>query len=59
MPRDANYIEWTPARDESDRTRRESFCDIDNANPFDDPDVRQRMAEVIARAVRNQKKSDA
>jgi hypothetical protein len=59
MPRHANYIEWTPTGDESDRTPRESLCELDNENPFEDPEVRRRMAEVIARAVRNQKKSDA
>jgi hypothetical protein len=55
MPRHANYIEWTRADDETDRTAPNTSYDVDIDNPFDDPDVRQRMAELIARSVRPQK----
>jgi hypothetical protein len=57
MPRQASYIELTSAGDETDRTARESFCELDNENPFDDPEVRQRIAELIVRSVRSEKKS--
>jgi hypothetical protein len=55
MPRHANYIEWTRADDETDRTARKTSYEVDTENPFDDPEVRQRMAELIARSVRPQK----
>jgi hypothetical protein len=55
MPRHANYIEWTRADDGTDRTAPNTSYDVDLNNPFDDPEVRQRMAELIARSVRPQK----
>jgi hypothetical protein len=60
MPRSANYIEWTPENDETDetdRTARENLREFDTEHPFDDPEVRQRIAELIARSVCNAKKS--
>jgi hypothetical protein len=59
MPRHANYTEWVSTRDETDRTARGSVCELDYENPFDDPDVRQRIAELIVRSVRSEKKSRA
>jgi hypothetical protein len=57
MPRHANYAELTSDLDETDRTARKNLPDVDRENPFDDPEVRQRIAELIARSVRSEKKS--
>lgn len=59
MPRHASYTEWTSARDDIDRTPPESVCELDYENPFDDPEVRQRIAELIARSIRGEKKPRA
>jgi hypothetical protein len=55
MPRHANYTEGSRTDDETDRTAPNTSYNIDLDNPFDDPEVRQRMAELIARSVRPQK----
>jgi len=56
MPRHAHYIEWTPDVDERERPADDAMRDVDLENPFDDPEVRQRIAELIARCARNAKK---
>jgi hypothetical protein len=55
MPRHANYTEWTRADGDTDRTAPPTSYDVNIDNPFDDPEVRQRMAELIARSVCPQK----
>jgi hypothetical protein len=55
MPRHANYIEWTRADHETDRAAPNTSYDVDIDHPFDDPEVRQRMAELIARSVHPKK----
>ncbi len=59
MPRHASYTEWTSAGGEIDRTPQESVRELDYENPFDDPEVRQRIAELIARSIRGGKNSRA
>jgi hypothetical protein len=58
MPRQANYIEWTSDTDERDHTAKAVLRDVDIGNPFDDPEVRRRMAELIAQSARKSTKSD-
>jgi hypothetical protein len=58
MPRHANYTEWADS-DAADRTSRDIFCDVVTQDPFGDPEVRQRVAELIARSARKEKKSQA
>jgi hypothetical protein len=57
MPRHEHYIEWAPDRGDREQTTAADARDIDIENPFDDPEVRRRMAELIARAARQTKKS--
>jgi hypothetical protein len=57
MPRHAHYIEWEPDLDESNRAAESEMRDVDVENPFEDPEVRQRMAELIARAARRTKRT--
>jgi hypothetical protein len=57
MRRQTNYTEWSSDVDETDRTARENLRDFETENPFDDPEVRQRIAEFIARSARIDKKS--
>jgi Spy/CpxP family protein refolding chaperone len=57
MRRQTNYTEWSSDVDETDRTARENLRDFETENPFDDPEVRQRIAELIARSARIDKKS--
>jgi hypothetical protein len=58
MPRHAHHTEWTDS-DAADRTSRDIFSDVITEDPFDDPEVRQRIAELIARSARKEKKSQA
>jgi hypothetical protein len=58
MPRGSNHIEWTSNADECDHTAKTVLRDVDIGNPFDDPEVRRRMAEVIAQSARKSTKSD-
>jgi hypothetical protein len=58
MPRHANYMEGTDS-DAADRTSRDIFSDVIMEDPFDDPEVRRRIAELIARSARKEKKSQA
>jgi hypothetical protein len=55
MPRHAHYTERPPETDDGDRTAEADTRDVDIENPFDDPEVRQRMADLIARAARKAK----
>jgi hypothetical protein len=53
MRRQANYVELTREARASDHRANENLCQLDYyENPFDDPEVRQRVAELIARAAR-------
>jgi UDP-N-acetylglucosamine 2-epimerase len=57
MPRQANYNQWTTGANERDRTAEAAQRDVDISNPFEDPEVCRRIAEIIARSARNATKS--
>jgi hypothetical protein len=55
MTRYRDYTEWDSTREhrENEPARDET------TNPFDDPDVQRRMAELISRAATGTKKSES
>jgi hypothetical protein len=55
MTKYGDYTEWDsrPGRRENDAAECEA------TNPFDDPEVRRRMGELISRAVTGVKRSES
>jgi hypothetical protein len=50
------FIEWIPEADEGQSMQADVAREPNIDNPFDDPEVRQRVAELIARSARGAKK---
>jgi hypothetical protein len=59
MPRDKQYTEWASEADKTDREDRDRLRDLDDVKDlFEDAEVRQRVAELIARSAHRAKKLD-